>query len=165
MKTRSRQSRGFSLIELMITVVIVAILASIAIPSYNAYVLKSHRTEAKTALLDIVSMEERYLSTNAQYTKVAANLGYGAGPADLTATPMVVGSGYYQVQMPAGQPVAATVATAAAAATPASFSITAVPVPGNMQVNDTACASFTVTSTGARTALNSGGADATPTCW
>jgi type IV pilus assembly protein PilE len=153
------------LIELMITVVIVAILASIAIPSYNAYVLKSHRTEAKTALLDIVSMEERYLSTNAQYTKVAANLGYGAGPADLTAAAMTVGSGYYQVQMSAPLFVAATVATPIAAATPASFAITAVPVPGNMQVNDTACASFTVTSTGARTALNSGGADTTTTCW
>jgi type IV pilus assembly protein PilE len=163
MNTRSRRSRGFSLIELMITVVIVAILASIAIPSYSTYVLRSHRTEAKTALLDMASMEERWLTTNGQYTSNPANLGFaGAGvPVDLIAQPMKVGSNYYQVQIPAALGVAAP----GSPPTVATFTITAVPLPGSPQVNDTACASFTVTSTGARQAFTSGGVDNTATCW
>ncbi|HET9108841.1 MAG TPA: prepilin-type N-terminal cleavage/methylation domain-containing protein, partial [Steroidobacteraceae bacterium] len=44
---------GFTLIELMIAVVVVAILMAIAVPSYESYVEKSRRTDAKTALLDL----------------------------------------------------------------------------------------------------------------
>jgi hypothetical protein len=43
--------------------------------------------------------------------------------------------------------------------------VTAVPVAGSTQVNDTACAQFTVTSAGARTSQNSGATDTTATCW
>ena len=53
------RERGVTLIELMITVVIVAILAAIAYPSYTQYVLRSHRTAAKTALHDMASRQER----------------------------------------------------------------------------------------------------------
>src|SRR5208283_4009558 len=67
-RTHRRRSAGITLIELIIVMVIVAIMASIAIPSYNSYVLKSHRTEAKTALLDLASMEERYFSTQNVYS-------------------------------------------------------------------------------------------------
>jgi type IV pilus assembly protein PilE len=162
---RTRKALGFTLIELMITVVIVAILASIAIPSYTSYVLRSHRTEAKTVLLTMASMEERYLSTNGKYSSLASDLGYG-GATDLTNASLTVGSGYYQVSMPANTLTAsAAPTTAVPAGVPAAFTLTAVPVPGNTQVKDTACASFTVTSTGARTALNSANADNTPTCW
>src|SRR5271155_5243504 len=79
--------QGFTLIELVITMVIVAILASIAIPAYNSYILKSHRTEAKTALLDMASLEERYFTTQNVYSTAATDLGYSGWPA-------VVGSGY-----------------------------------------------------------------------
>ena len=89
-----RRSGGMTLIELVIVMVIVAIMASIAIPSYNSYVLKSHRTEAKTALLDLASMEERYFSTQNVYSLLATDLGYPG------AWPVTVGSGYYQVQAP-----------------------------------------------------------------
>jgi type IV pilus assembly protein PilE len=53
--------RGFTLIELMITVAIVAILAAIAIPNYRDYVVRSQFTEAKTGLADLrVRMEQFY---------------------------------------------------------------------------------------------------------
>jgi type IV pilus assembly protein PilE len=137
--------------------VIAAVLAAIAIPAYSSYVLKSHRTDAKSALLDMASLEERYFSTQNTYTGDATQLGY------TTATPpFTVGNGYYQISILTV--VAATApTTAASAGTPATFTITAVPI-GN-QLNDTQCASFTVTSQGQQTATASGGADNTAVCW
>ncbi len=74
--SRRLKARGFTLIELLIAMVIVAILASIAIPSYQAYVLRSHRTDAKSALLDMASLEERFFSTNNTYSQTPTDLGY-----------------------------------------------------------------------------------------
>lgn len=60
-----RRSYGFTLIELMITVAIVAILAAIVYPSYREQVLKSHRAEGKSALMQIAQNLERcYTATN-----------------------------------------------------------------------------------------------------
>ncbi|HWY73334.1 MAG TPA: type IV pilin protein [Burkholderiaceae bacterium] len=76
-------TRGFTLIELMIVVVIVAILAAVALPSYQNSIRKSRRPDAKTALLDLAAREERYYTVNNTYTNVAANLGYAALPVNL----------------------------------------------------------------------------------
>lgn len=59
---------GFSLIELMIVVVIIALLAAVALPSYQNSIAKSRRTVAKTALLDLAARQEKYYSTMNQYT-------------------------------------------------------------------------------------------------
>jgi type IV pilus assembly protein PilE len=80
MKSMHRKSAGFTLVELVVAMVIAAILAAIAIPAYSSYVLQAHRTDAKTALLDLASLEERYFSVNNAYTNVASNLGYTAFP-------------------------------------------------------------------------------------
>lgn len=85
MQSAARQySRGMTLMELMIVVVIVSILASIAVPSYIQQVRKSRRVEAKTALLDLAGREERYFSTSvtgANYSALSTDLGYtGAWP-------------------------------------------------------------------------------------
>ena len=83
MKIRTvRQVLGFTLIELMITVAIVAILAAIAYPSYVNSVQKSRRTSARNALLDLASREARFYSTNNTYSAaMATDLGYAsAGP-------------------------------------------------------------------------------------
>jgi type IV pilus assembly protein PilE len=134
----------------MVVVTIAAILLSIAGPSHLSYIRKSRRTEAKTALLDLASREERYMSSNNAHSNTAANLGY-------TALPTAIGSGYYQLS--AAAPVAAT------AAAPASFTATATPVAGKGQDKDLPCASFTVDSTGKQSALNSSGTDSSSTCW
>ncbi|MGP8096220.1 MAG: type IV pilin protein [Steroidobacteraceae bacterium] len=154
-RTHRRRSGGMTLIELVIVMVIVAIMASIAIPSYNSYVLKSHRTEAKTALLDLASMEERYFSTQNVYSLLTTDLGY------FGAWPVTVGRGYYQVQAPVVVPAVPPTA-AIPGGTPATFSVTALPI--GVQLSDAACASFTITSAGVKTATGTD-PNANVDCW
>lgn len=68
----ARLDAGFTLIELMITVAIVAILAAIAIPSYQDSVWKGKRGEAKAAILRTLQSEERWYTQNNQYATYAA---------------------------------------------------------------------------------------------
>ncbi len=153
-KARVRAAAGFTLIEMMVTVIIVAILATIAIPSYQKQVLKSRRTDAKTALLDLAAREERYYSTHNSYTSAAANLGYQG------AFPVTVGSGYYNLSINVCG--AATPPCAADAGAGGSFSATATAL--TTQVKDTQCANFGLDSLGVQTVT--GPATATPTtCW
>jgi type IV pilus assembly protein PilE len=147
---RLRRHSGFTLIELVITMVIVAILASIAIPSYSTYILKSHRTEARTALLDIASLEERYFTANNNYTKTPSDLGYTGA----AGTAFNVGSNYYKILVDKVDATAPT--TALPAGTPATYTMTATAI--NSQAKDTSCATFTLTSTGSQTATSAN-------CW
>ena len=64
--------KGFTLIELMIVVAIISILAAITFPSYQQYVMRGKRAEARAALLDAAAKEERYYSDNNQYGTLAA---------------------------------------------------------------------------------------------
>ena len=154
MRAPPRKSSGFTLIELMVTVVIGAILASIAVPMYTAQMRQSRRTEARTALLDMASREERYSSTNSAYSSAPANLGYSG------AFPVVVGSGYYQIS--ACVNTAITSCPGADAGTGATFLLTATPVATSPQSKDTACGSFTLDSTGVQNVTGPSGAT---TCW
>lgn len=68
---RISQYRGFTLIELMIVLVIIAILVRIVMPSYSSYVYKSRRSDGISALLAIANAEERYRNMNPQYGTLA----------------------------------------------------------------------------------------------
>jgi len=68
--------RGVTLTELMIVVVVLGILATVAYPSYRQYAARAKRTEAKAALLQIATMQERYYLQNNTYTLDMTNLGF-----------------------------------------------------------------------------------------
>jgi len=59
---------GFTLIELMITVAIVGIIASVAYPSYMSSIARSDRTEAQRELVRLANLQEQYFSDNRAYT-------------------------------------------------------------------------------------------------
>lgn len=73
--------RGVTLMELMIVVVIIGILTAIAYPNYRQYAAKAKRNEAKAALLQIATLQERFYLQNNIYTCDMTQLGFAsAGP-------------------------------------------------------------------------------------
>jgi type IV pilus assembly protein PilE len=142
----SRCIGGFTLIELMITVVVLAIIVGIAMPSYTLQIHKSRRTEARNALLDLAGREERFLSVSSSYSNIPTDVGY---PGASWGTGILVGSGYYNVVVTVPDP------NYVGPAGP-SYLITATAT--GTQTSDTTCTTFSVNQVGQQTATN-------PECW
>jgi type IV pilus assembly protein PilE len=151
---------GFTLIELMIAVAIVGILATIAATSYQRQVMQSHRTDARTALLDLAGREEKLFSTTNAYTNIPANLGYGSSTAPATTITSAI-----QVGSSNGQNDYNVVILTPDPLQPAnlnSYSLTATPIPTTSQAGDTTCTSLSVNQLGQQTAMPAAN---TATCW
>ena len=137
--------RGMTLIELMVVVVVVAILASIAVPSYRNYVLRTHRTEAKSALLALAAQQEKFYVQNNTY---AGNGVLTTAPPNGLGMPATTENGWYTLSI-----MAADAETFTARATAAGG-----------QLDDTDCATMSITALGVKTATKQGGGAST-VCW
>jgi type IV pilus assembly protein PilE len=128
------KATGFSLIELMIVVMIVGILMAISIPAYQGYVMRSHRTDAHSSLLDIAARQERHI---AQYNRYADDITAD----DETGLNMAANSreGYY------------TLAAAACAGGVIANCYTITATAAGTQANDTDCPSISYNSVSTKT--------------
>jgi len=147
-----KKQEGFSLIELMIAIVIVAILAGVALPSYLNSVQNSRRTDATSMLTQAAALQERAYFTTNQYNSDIATL-FG----EATGTTIESPENYYVITVATG-----TAAPANCAAIGNCFLLTATAQ--GTQADDTDCNVFTLHSNGTQNAQDDGGAD-NPNCW
>jgi len=134
------KANGFTLIELMIALAVIAILAAIAYPSYQDSVRKSRRADAKSVLLNAAQWMERFYTENNRYHQDRAGTAV-ALPVGLTQAPIEGVTKYYNISL--------TDCAGAAQVTANSFTLRAAPIAGSPQVNDR-CGALTLTSTGVR---------------
>ena len=126
---------GFSLVELLVTVVIVGILATIAIPSFNNYVIRSSRAAVQTEMLDLASLQEKvFLNSNCYTSSVTMAYNGTSAINNCTATPVVTTGGL-------GRTTGLTndgknTLSITTGGTQQTFTITATPVVGKTQAND-----------------------------
>lgn len=88
MAIRRTRNRGFTLMDVMITVAIVGILAAIALPSYFSYIVRTNRSQAKQFLEDVANHQEQYRLDARSYTTTI-----GSGGLNMV-TPSDVGANY-----------------------------------------------------------------------
>ena len=140
------RAAGFTLIELMVVVGVVAVLGSIAVSTYRSYILRTNRTEARMALLATQVGQEKYFLQNNQYAQDIATV-IAAPPAglgiNLTAAGVTTG-GNYTVSF--------------AAVTPNTYTLQAV-AKGTQTKDTAACLTLTINEQGLRTPADASG------CW
>lgn len=136
-----RPGRGFTLVELMITVAIVAILAAVALPSYSQYMRKARRGDAQSFMSEVAARQQHFLLDRRAYS------------ASITDAPAAGGLG---MTIPSNVSGFYTVTISATGNLPPSFTVRAVPT--GAQAQDT-CGTLTLNQAGQKTATGTG------SCW
>ena len=140
---------GFSLIEVMVALVIVAITATYAVASYRRYIVRSYRLDAIQGLLAAAAEQERFHLAHGRYSD-RLNASSGDEPPGLL-VPSITPHRRYEL--------AVELADAGA------FRLVAAPLANGGQAGDTECRRFSIDESGLRQARDSGGSDSTNRCW
>jgi type IV pilus assembly protein PilE len=146
-----RRTRGFTLIELMIAVVVLGILAAIAYPAMTSMIKRSRRADAIAGLTAVVQAQERYRSNHATYSDSVSALNVNVDTAYK----------YYDLALAAGD----------AGNFVSGYTVTATPKSTGVQSSDSNCASMSVKLEGslftylARKADGTQNADVVKHCW
>ena len=133
-----KKACGFSLLELVIVVAIVAVLSMIAVGFYRDNVITSNRTEARSTLTEVAASLEKCRALYGRYNHGNCNVSF----------PVLSDTNLYSVVH--NNTLAAT-----------TFTLTANPVPGQPQASDADCTSLTLTNVGIKGATGANTAD----CW
>lgn len=143
----AKSKLGFTLMELMITVVVIGILASIAIPNYMEYVAKGRRSEAQATIVQLASWLERFYSENNRYDNTTNAGVQTIFPSTLGQVPSQ-GTPYYTVTV--------------SAVAQATYTITATRT-GTMATDR--CGDFTFSQAGVKGIQNQATGANAATCW
>lgn len=130
-----RSTKGFTVVELLITLAIIGILTAIAFPSYQSHVRKGTRAAAQAEMMKIADRQAQYLLDARNYAVGSSALGA------LSVTLPVDVSSKYTVTVTAADGTGT-------ASTPPTYTITATPIAGGPQVSD---GTLNLTHTGAKT--------------
>lgn len=131
--------RGFTLIELMITIAVVGIITAIALPSYNEYIRRSRRSDARVVLLQNAQFMERFLTENDRYDLQRNGVTPVALPNTISPAATTGSQIMYNVTL--------------AAVNRNSYTLQAVPVAGNAMDGD-ACGSYIIDNLGVKSNAN-----------
>ena len=149
----ARLSSGFTLIELMITVAIIAILSAMALFAYGGYVARARRADARNQLLQAAQFMQQFYSANDSFSTDRTN--------HAVAIPTIL------AQSPADSTPIYTLSFAVGMPTVLSYQLVMTPVTSGPMASDS-CGAFTITATGVR-GITSGGTPGTPAqrdiCW
>lgn len=142
---------GFTLVDLVAALTIVALLACVAVPSYRTYLLRAHRSDARAALLALAAAEESFHTTCNAYAAILDDSTESSCGTSSLRFPGIAGQGAYSLEV-----------TSADAAT---WSAAATAIAGGPQQADTRCRTLGLTSMGNRTASTADGAANHAECW
>jgi type IV pilus assembly protein PilE len=149
-RTRHASSQlGVTLIELMVVVAIVAILSAFAYPSYDRYVIKTKRSVAQSALLQVADRQQQFFMDNKRFAADLTNLGFPANPYVLNDDGASTVAGDTQ----------AVYSVSLSNVTATTWTATAAPLQGQLS-RDSYCGSLSLTQAGAK-----GKTGSSDKCW
>ena len=142
------RARGFTMVEILTVVVVIAVLAAIAVPLWRVHLLRVRRADAIQALIAVQNAEDRYFGRQARYASGAQLTSPepdGLGLASRTS------HDYYDIDVRSPDGLA--------------FTATARASPAAGQAGDTRCVEFSIDQNGMRRAVDADGKDRSADCW